>query len=189
MELALAKERAERDLREKEVLEALKARLQAEKNQVELDLDAERALVVEKHAQLQTSLAKNVELEEEISDLKQEMELLDTHLDTALKLRKESEEKREMLRQAFDEAADHLIRLQDEQKKWTMKEGEVSEKLREAEIDIEELRDAINALQMEKNNLAQRVVELEEDLERTKERTEDSVASLTARLGAAQESR
>ena len=50
-ELALIKERVERDAREREALEGLQMRLEAEKRRVEEALEAERALGLEKDAQ------------------------------------------------------------------------------------------------------------------------------------------
>ena len=44
VELAMVKERAERDQREKEALESLKMQLESEKRKIEEDLEAERAL-------------------------------------------------------------------------------------------------------------------------------------------------
>ena len=57
-ELILAKERAERDQREREALESLKMRLEAEKRKVEEDLEAERALGLDKDGLLERAAAE-----------------------------------------------------------------------------------------------------------------------------------
>lgn len=84
MELALVKERAERDKQEREALEGLKMRLEAEKGKVEAELEAERALTVDKDALLERSKKHEAELEEEIAALQSDLDTLDNQLDRAL---------------------------------------------------------------------------------------------------------
>ena len=63
-ELALIKERAERDKREKEALEALRMNLENEKHRIEVDLEAERNLGLDKDVLLERSKQNELELEE-----------------------------------------------------------------------------------------------------------------------------
>ena len=84
--MLLVKERAERDKQEREALESLKMRLEADKRKVEEDLEAERALALDKDALLERSKKRESELEEEIAALQTDLDTLDSQLDRALKL-------------------------------------------------------------------------------------------------------
>ncbi|THH01623.1 hypothetical protein EW026_g1099 [Hermanssonia centrifuga] len=181
-ELALAKERAERDKQEKEALEGLKMRLEADKRKVEEDLEAERALALDKDSLLERSKNREVELEEDIAALQSDLDTLDSQLDRALKLQKESEEKHETLRQAFDQAAEHLVRLEAEQQEWTKKEVELTESLNEAEEDIDILTAEKEELQKTTEELKNLVAQREEDVIRVKERMEANMADLDGKL-------
>lgn len=184
MELALVKERAERDKQEREALENLRMRLEADKRKVEEDLAAERALALDKDALLERSKKREVELEDEIAALQADLELLDSQLDRALKLQKESEEKHRTLQQAFDQAAEHLVRLEAEQQEWSKKETELTESLNEAEEDIDILTAEKEELQKQTEELKNLVAEREEDVARIKERMDSAVSDLDSKLKA-----
>lgn len=181
-ELALAKERAERDKQEREALENLRMHLEADKRKVEEDLVAERALAVDKDSLLERSKKRESELEDEIAALQSDLDTLDSQLDRALKLQKESEEKHETLRQAFDQAAEHLVRLEAEQQEWAKKEAELTESLNEAEEDIDILSAEKEELEKTTEELKNLVVQREEDLARTKERMEMAMSDLDSKL-------
>lgn len=181
-ELALAKERAERDQREKEALEGLKMRLEAEKSKVEDELEAERALGLDKDSLLERSKKREAELEEEVTALQADLDTLDSQLDRALKLQKESEEKHETLRQAFDQAAEHLVRLESEQQDWEAREVELGETLDFAQEEIEVLKTEREELQKLADELKNLVAQREEDLARAKERMESTLSDLDGKL-------
>ncbi|KAI0954365.1 hypothetical protein AcV7_007621 [Taiwanofungus camphoratus] len=181
-ELVLAKERAERDQREKEALESLKMRLEAEKSKVEDALEAERALGLDKDSLLERSKKREAELEDEVAALQTDLDTLDSQLDRALKLQKESEEKHETLRQAFDQAAEHLVRLESEQHEWETREVELTEHLDLAQEEIEALRAEKDELQKIGEDLKSLVVQREEDLTRAKERMESTLSDLDGKL-------
>ena len=181
-ELLLAKERAERDKQEREALENLRMRLEADKRKVEEDLTAERALALDKDLLLERSKKRESELEEEIVALQSDLDTLDSQLDRALKLQKESEEKHENLRQAFDQAAEHLVRLEAEQQEWAKKEVELTENLNEAEEDIDILTAEKEELQKVSEDLKSLVAQREEDLARLKERMDTTTSDLDNKL-------
>ena len=184
MELALIKERAERDKQEREALESLKMRLEADKRKVEEDLEAERALTLDKDALLERSKKREAELEEEIAALQTDLDTLESQLDGTLNLRKASEEKHKVLQQAFDQAAEHLVRLEAEQQEWAKKEVELTENLNEAEEDIDiltaEKEELLKVAEELKNIVAQR----EEDIARVKERMDSAMSDLDGKLRA-----
>ncbi|KAI0726107.1 nonmuscle myosin heavy chain b [Fomitopsis betulina] len=181
-ELVLAKERAERDQREKEALEGLKMRLESEKRKVEEDLEAERALALDKDSLLDRSKKRESELEEEVAALQADLDTLDSQLDRALKLQKESEEKHETLRQAFDQAAEHLVRLEAEQQDWESREVGLNEQLDFAQEEIDAIKGERDNLEKLSDELKNLVVQKEEDLARTKERMESSLSDLGTKL-------
>jgi myosin protein heavy chain len=170
LELALAKERAERDQQEKEALEALKMRLESDKKKVESDLVAERALGLDKDTLLERSKHREAELEQEVADAQAELDTLDGQLDRAVKQRRELEEKHEVLKQAFDQAAEHLVRLESQQKEWGAHEGELVEQLNELQTEGDALRMERDELRKQCEELRNVVLQREEDIARAKER-------------------
>ncbi|EKM53125.1 uncharacterized protein PHACADRAFT_259300 [Phanerochaete carnosa HHB-10118-sp] len=182
VELTLIKERAERDKQEREALENLRMRLEADKRRVEEDLEAERALALDKDALLERSKKHEVELEDEVAALQADLDTLDSQLDRALKLQKESEEKHRTLQQAFDQAAEHLVRLEAEQQEWVKKETELTENLNEAEEDIDILTAEKEELQKATEELQNLVAQREEDVARVKERMDSAMSELDGKL-------
>ncbi|CCM01260.1 uncharacterized protein FIBRA_03309 [Fibroporia radiculosa] len=188
-ELLLAKERAERDQREKEALESLRMRLEAEKVKVETELESERALGLDKDALLDRSKKREAELEEELAAMQADLDVLDSQLDRALQLQRESEEKHETLRNAFDQAAEHLVRMEGEQQEWEKREIELAEDLDIARAQIETLQVEMDELQKLREELTSQVAQREEDLARTKERMESTMSDLDGKLNAELKSR
>lgn len=181
-ELASIKERAERDLREREALENLKMSLESEKRKVEEALEAERTLALDKDALLERSKKREGELEEEVAALQSDLDLLDSQLDRAMKLQKESEEKYESLKQAFDQAAEHLVRMETEQKDWVEREAELLEELTRAREECDTLLHNQEELRKVGEELRNIAVHQEEDLSRTRERLDSSVKEFESKL-------
>ncbi|EJD07825.1 nonmuscle myosin heavy chain b [Fomitiporia mediterranea MF3/22] len=181
-ELALFKERAERDLREKEALEGLKMRLEADKRKVEDDLEAERSVGLEKDVQLKRSADRISELEEDVSALQTDLDTLDSQLDRVMANHKATEEKYEALREAFDEAANHLVRFEQDQKEWKIREEELSQSLAIAEEKLEVLQAERDELRRASDDAKRQLTEREEDILRAKERLEATVTELEAKL-------
>uniref|UniRef100_A0A8H8CJM1 Nonmuscle myosin heavy chain b n=1 Tax=Psilocybe cubensis TaxID=181762 RepID=A0A8H8CJM1_PSICU len=182
LELALIKERAERDKQEKQALEKLKMTLEAEKRKVEADLEAERSLALDKDALLERSKRREGELEEEIGALQADINTLDSQLTRAMRLQKESEDKYEKLREAFDQAAEHLVRLEQGEHTWSTREAELNEELRKANEEIEALQSDLEGIHEVSEELRNLALQREEDLARTKERMDSAVNDLRAKL-------
>jgi myosin protein heavy chain len=183
VELQLIKERAERDQRERESLENVKMTLQAEKRKIIEDLEAERAIALDKDAMLDRSKKREAELEEEIVALHSDLDVLDSQLDRALRLQKEGDEKHETLRVAFDQAAEHLVRMESQQNEWRTKEAELSDIVLAQESSMVQLQQEQQALQKANEDLRALVSQRDEDLARAKERSETLVSDLQAKLG------
>ncbi|KAF5310181.1 hypothetical protein D9619_010457 [Psilocybe cf. subviscida] len=182
LELALAKERAERDKQERDALEKLKMELEADKRRVEENLQAERALAIDKGALLERSKIRESELQEEIAALQLDVETLESQLTRSMDLQKESEEKHRALRAAFEEASDHLVRLEQGEKTATLREQELSEDLARAQEEIEALRGDLDSFEDVTKELKNLALQREEDLNRTKERMKTSVDELSGKL-------
>ncbi|KZS87343.1 hypothetical protein SISNIDRAFT_303444 [Sistotremastrum niveocremeum HHB9708] len=181
-ELLHAKERAERDQREKEALETLKMRLEQEKHKVEEDLEAERLLGVDKDALLERSKQREAELEEEILTLQADIETLDSQLDRAMEVQKSTEGRYETLKASFDLAADHLAKFENEGKEWSARELELQGELDQAQATIEAQTQQREDLEKISAELRLLVAEREEDLARAKERNEKMIAELEGKL-------
>lgn len=184
MELQLVKERAERDQRERENLENVKMTLEAEKQTVIKELEAERVLVLDKDQLLKRSKDREVELEEEIVALHADLDVLDSQLDRALQLQKEGDEKYEKLRQAFNQAAEHLVRLESEQNEWRIKEAEFVVLHSAMERNVLQMQKERDELQRSNEDLTTSVSQREEDLTRLKDRAEASTNELQAKVQA-----
>lgn len=156
--------------------------LEAEKRKIIEDLEAERALTLDKDAMLERSKKRETELEEEIATLHADLDVLDSQLDRALQLQKEGDEKHETLRIAFDQAAEHLVRLEAEQNVWRAKEVELSDILSAQELAMVQLQQDNMALQKANEDVGRLVLQRDEDLARIKERSEASVNELQAKL-------
>jgi len=189
LELALAKERAGKDQQVREELEKVKMGLQSEKRKVEEDLAAERALNLDKDAQLERSKKRESELEEDVLALQADLDTLDSQLDRALQLQKQSEEQHEALKQAFDQAAEHLVRLEREQQEWQGQGAELNEELAKAQALISSLeRDRVE-LEKLSEDLTDLVRQREDDLARLKDRSEGAVKELEGKLASESQSR
>ncbi|KAG1761154.1 hypothetical protein EDD22DRAFT_986565 [Suillus occidentalis] len=140
------------------------------------DLEAERALALDKDAMLDRSKKREAELEEEIVALHADLDVLDSQLDRALRLQKEGDEKHETLHIAFDQAAENLVRMmmKGQQNDWRDKEAELSDILLTQESSMVQLQQEQQALQKANEDLRALVSQCDEDLAHTKERFEAS---------------
>lgn len=189
LELALAKERAEKDQQVREELEKVKMGLQNEKRKVEEDLAAERALNLDKDAQLERSKKRESDLEEDVLALQADLDTLDSQLDRALQLQKQSEEQHETLKQAFDQAAEHLVRLEREQQEWQSRGTELNEELAKAQALTSSLENDRVELEKLSEDLTDLVRQREDDLARLKDRSESAVKELEGKLASESQSR
>ncbi|KAG6914825.1 hypothetical protein DXG01_015126 [Tephrocybe rancida] len=188
-ELALIKERSERDQKERETLEGLKMSLETEKRKVEAQLEAERVLALDKDALLERSKKREGDLEDEVAALQADLDELDSQLDRAMKQKKEAEEKHEALMKAFDQAAEHLVRLEGEGKDQSAREVELNDLLTAAQEEIETMRARHEDLQKLSEELKNLASQREEDLVRAKERMDVAVKELDGKLALEQRQR
>lgn len=188
-ELALIRERAERDQQEKAALEALKMQLEQEKRKVEDALEAERDLALDKEQILERSKARESQLDEELAEREQEITALQADLDelgARLKASMESEQNLQdeymILEAAFEEAKENISHLEAAEKDWTLKEKSLFGEKTEREREWEAVRERRDILEKESEELRRALQEKEEDLDRIKKRMDSAVADLEAKL-------
>lgn len=181
-ELAMAKERAERDEAEKKRLEELKAKLLAEKNKVELDLSSERQLGRDRDDMLERSKRREGELLEKIQELEADLDVLGSDRETAILDAAKAKEKLTQVQLDFEALVEQATMLEKQSSDWRKREADL---LR----DTKDRSSAQSKLEMDKANLDRQVealkreiVQKEEAARRTKERTELNVLELEKRL-------
>lgn len=182
MELALVRERAERDQLERQNLEKLKMALEADKRKVEDALEAERALGMDKDTLLTRSKQNEARLEDEIATLNADIQTLENQLSQALKYHKESEEKCVQLRAFLEEASVGFQNLEQKQNEWAEREASLTQDLAKSQDEIQALLSTREGLQAASDELKTLARQKEEDLARLKERMESSIRELTGKL-------
>jgi myosin protein heavy chain len=181
-ELALITERAERDQREREALEALKFSLEAEKKRVEDALEAERSLLADKDQLLARSKERESQLEEDLAAMQVDVDQLDSQLERALVAQRTSETSRAELKTAFDAAAEHLLRLEQEQKAWQQREAGLVADLEQRSSELVTLGNQRSSHAAERAELDRKLAEKEQDVQRAEQRMAAAVAELEAKL-------
>jgi len=163
--------------------------LEQEKRKVEEQLEAERALALEKDALLERSKKQEAELEEEILAMQADLEAVDGQLERALAGHRAMEENFRVAKMNFEEASQHLQRLEGAEREWKIKEEELCEALRKATMELEDLAHAKDDLGKTGDDLRRSLLEKEEDIFRVRERLESTVGDLEAKLSEAVKAR
>lgn len=182
LELALVRERAERDERENAALAALKMQLEQEKCKIEEELASERDLALDKERMLERSKKREEELTQEIATLQSDLDTLESQLDRAMATQRSGEEKYRALKEAFDEAANHLSRLESAEKTWIEKENALFGEKTERETEFEAARAKCEQLEKEVNDAKLALGEKAEDIVRIKKRAGVTISELEAKL-------
>ncbi|KAK0549106.1 class II myosin [Tilletia horrida] len=184
VELALLKERADRDLKEKEALETLRHSLETEKKKVETELESERALSVDKDALLARSKERESALEEELAALQGDVDLLDSQLERLMTQQKESEASHNDLQAALDAAQEKLMTLQNAQNEWSVREATITADVTKHTEEVSRLTSERAAVESERKVLERKLVEREQDLERLQTRLTASLTEAESKLAA-----
>ena len=181
-ELAMAKERAERDEAEMKKLEALQTTLLAEKLKVEDELSSERQLGRDRDGMLARSKKREAELLEKIAELESDLDILGEDREKALAAAAQAKEKHAEAQRNFDALIEQASLLEKQSTDWRKRETDL---LR----DSKDRSTAFTKLEAEKANLERMVETLkrevgqkEETAKRAKERTELTIAEMEKRL-------
>lgn len=164
-------------------------RIEQEKRKVEVELEAERNLAIDKDALLERSKKRESELEEEAIALQADIETLESQLDRAMSAKAAADKKYEALKDAFDEASSHLSRLEKEVESRNVQEADFLKKLKAADESITTLTIVKEELEKAKEELQLLLANREEDIVRVKERMDIAVSELRTKLLAEVEAR
>jgi myosin heavy chain 9/10/11/14 len=167
---------------EKESLQKLKMELEAEKRKVEEQLEAERALGVEKDRLLERSKKQESDLADDVVALQVDLETVDGQLDRAMQLQKETEEKHRATQLKYDEAVAHLRNLESAEASWREREQELLSSVQRSESEVATLLSTRDGLGKLREELQQKLREKEEDIVRVRERMEQIVTELEDKL-------
>ncbi|TFK62490.1 hypothetical protein BDN72DRAFT_390460 [Pluteus cervinus] len=181
VELAVIRERAERDKKEREALQNLKMTLESEKKKIEDALEAERQLALDKDSLLERSKRREGELMEELRSLHEDYEALEAKLQEVLSLQQRNDQQKSGLQTAFDEASNDLARLDAEQASWKAREEELTEQLSASNNEIEALHADLDKLHQDGEVLRSSGLQ---DIARLRERMETSSREYEERLSA-----
>ncbi len=181
-ELAMAKEREQRDQAEKQRLEDLRASLVAEKEKVELDLSSERQIGREKDGMLERSKVRQAELLEKITELEGDVDVLDGEREQALATAAKAKEQLAQVQRDFDQLVEQAALLEKEGSDWRSRESELLKELNTRFTAHSKLEDNKAVLARQVEELQRSVAQKEETLRRAKERADLNASELEKRL-------
>ncbi|CAO1620791.1 unnamed protein product [Sympodiomycopsis kandeliae] len=185
-ELLLANERAERDQKEREALEALRFNLQNEKAKVEEQLASERALLSDKDELLTRSKAREASLEEEFTGMQSEMEKLETRLEQMVAALKDAEAARDEHKTSGQRALEKLGALEAAEKEWKSRETTLTSDLGTHTSKNQTLLAERDSLAAAKTDLERQVKERREDFDRHQKRHTTRISELEGLLATEQ---
>jgi myosin protein heavy chain len=169
-ELALVKEREERDAAERIKLAELQSRLQAEKQSIETSLAAERQTALEKDDLLKRSKQTESELLDEVQALQGDIDMLEEHLEAAEAAKLAAEARSRDLGAEFEAK---IKQTQD----YVQRDTANQQRLAEASEQLLAAKQKLSAMESEKEGLRSKLEESErlaarakDDLARSKEK-------------------
>lgn len=171
-ELAMAKERAERDEAERQRLEELRAVLLGEKEKMARDLEAERDLGREKELMLERSKIREAELLEKIEELEKDNELLDKEREQAVMTADRIKEKLAQVQGNFEALVEQASLLEKQGSDWQKREAELLKDFKERSSTYAKMEREKKDLEGQVGDLKREVNSKEEAMKRLKERLE-----------------
>lgn len=156
--------------------------LEAEKRKGEEDLEAERALGIDRDSLLERSKKRELELKDDVAALQVDPDTLGSQLYRTMANHKATEAKYETLRAAFDEAAEHLLRFEAEKKEWEIEHEELSQSLQITEEKAEVLQSDRDEVRKLSEDFQRQLSDREEGLARARDKMEATMADLEAKL-------
>jgi myosin protein heavy chain len=181
-ELAMAKERAERDQEEKKRLEELKANLVAEKAKVELDLESERQLARDKDLMLERSKGREAELLEKIAELEDDLTTLDGEREEAVAAAEIAKLALAKLQNEMEQLVKQASILEKESTAWRVREAGLLSETKDRASQHAKLENERTEMVRIVDQLKRDLGQKEEALKRAKDRGEMNAAELEKRL-------
>ena len=181
-ELLMAKEREERDEKERQKLEELKAALLADKIKVEEHLESERQLGRDRDMMLNRLKAREAELMEKVAELQADLDVLGADREEAIGVAEKVKAKLERLQLDFDAMMDQATLLEKQGADFKKREADLLTESRSRSSDHSRLEQEKAELTRLVENLRRDVSQKEEVTKRARERNELSVKELEKRL-------
>ena len=181
-ELAVAKEREQRDQDEKKKLEALRASLAAEKAQVETDLFSERQIGRDRDQLVTRLKSREADLLEKLAELEADLDVLGTDREQAIKTADKAKSKLERLQLDFDAMMEQATMLEKQGSQFQKREAELLKESQSRTSVHSKLENDKAALSRELENLRHEVGQKEEASKRMRERHDLAVKELEKRL-------
>ncbi|WVN90734.1 uncharacterized protein L203_105976 [Cryptococcus depauperatus CBS 7841] len=181
-ELAMAKERAERDEAERKRLEDLKTGLIREKEKVKRDLETERGLGLEKDRILARSKAREAEMQEKIKELESDLTMLDKEREKAMMNTDKVKEKLALVQSNFETLVEQAAMLEKQGSDWRKRETELLRESKEKSSTYIRIEREKQDLERAVDELKRALMAKEEAMRRYKERTEASNTEMEKRL-------
>jgi len=181
-ELAMAKERAERDEQEKKKMEELRLMLLAEKSKVEQDLSSERQVGRDRDAMLERSKRREGDLLERIGELEAELDAVVADREKAQVESARTMDKLAHVQREFDALMEQATMLEKQSKDWRQREADLLRATKDRSSAHSKLEDRKAELERQVETLKREVVQKEEAAKRSKERMDMNVVELEKRL-------
>jgi len=181
-ELAMAKERAERDEAEKKRLEELKSLLLAEKTKVELDLSSERQLARDRTDMLERSKRREGELLEKINELETDLDVLGEDREKALVEASGAKDKLAQIQRQYDALVREADMLEKQSQQWRKREADLLRETKDRSSAHSKLEDQKASLERQVDTLKRELVQKEESTKRSKERMDMNLMEVEKRL-------
>lgn len=181
-ELVLAKERAERDLQEKQKLEELKISLESEKRKIQDALESERTLNVDKDGLLARSKEREVELEDELAAMQVDLDTLDSQLERALAAQQAGESLYAELQNAYQDASQHVVDLEARLNSLKANESSAHKELEAKDLELAEIIRSRATLNEKVGDLKRQMAEKEQDYHISQKRLQETLSEVQTRL-------
>lgn len=176
-ELLFAQERAQHEEKERAALEGLRLQLEADKKEIEADLEAERKIRMSEAAIHERTV---LQAQQEVSDLKADIDVIADQLERAMQAQAAADTRVQQFKTEYDDLAGAVEELE-------MEKDRLAERERTLLDDTKAKTESVHRLEAERESLLGRVNELErrlresdEDLTKAKNRITQLEAELSS---------
>jgi myosin protein heavy chain len=176
-ELLFAQERAEREEKERAALEGLRVQLEADKKEIEADLESERQIRMSERAIHERTV---LQAQQEVNDLKADIDVIADQLERAMQAQAAADARVAEFKNDYDELAGAVEDLELEKERLREREKGLME-------DVKARMESVHRLEKERDGLLEKAGELDrmlrdsnEDLKHSKQRVSTLEAELAS---------
>ncbi|ORX33259.1 P-loop containing nucleoside triphosphate hydrolase protein [Kockovaella imperatae] len=181
-ELAIAKEREQREQEERKRLEELKTTLAAEKAKIEDELSSERRIGRDRDEMLARLKTREADLLEKIKELEGDLDILGSDREQAIASADKAKSKLERLQLDFDAMMDQASMLEKQSTQIRQREADLLKESQQRTSNQSRLEGEKDTLSREVETLKREVGQKEEAVKRSRERNDLAVKELEKRL-------